>query len=55
MRCKEAVFYLEQIKNVCEKSHMDTEAEALSMAIEMLKEHEQHRRSWEEILAEERT
>lgn len=55
MRCKEAVFYLEQIKNVCEKSHMDTEAEALSMAIDVLKEREEHRRSWEEIIAEERT
>lgn len=55
MTIKEAVFHLDRIRQVCDKSYMDTEAEALSMAIEMLKEHEQHRRSWEEILAEERT
>ena len=55
MSTKEALFYLEQIERVCRKSHMDTEAEALTLAIDMLTEHEQHRRSWEEILAEERT
>ena len=55
MRCKEAVFYLEQIKNVCEKSHMDTEAEALSMAIGMLQERERNRQAWAELIAEERT
>ena len=55
MKTKEAIFHLERIKTVCEKSHMATEAEALTLAIDMLTEHEQHRRSWEEILAEERT
>lgn len=45
---------LEAIREACRTDHLETEAEALGVAIDMLKEREQHRRSWEEILAEER-
>ena len=52
---KDKIFVLEQMLKECRRVHLDTQAEALEMAIELLKDHEQHRRSWEEILAEERT
>ena len=55
MTIKEAVFHLDRIRQVCDESHMDTEAEALQMAIDVLAEQERNRRAWEELILEERT
>ena len=55
MDIREAVFHLEMIAKVCKDSHMDTEADALQMAIDMMQEQERNRRAWEELIAEERT
>ena len=55
MDIREAVFHLEMIAKVCKDSHMDTEAEALKMAIDVLNEKERNRRAWEELIEEERT
>ena len=55
MDIRQAVFHLGMMERVCKQSHMDTEAEALSMAIDVLTEKERNRRAWEELIEEERT
>ena len=40
MNRKEAVYHLQAIKKKFEKEHMETEAQALDMAIKALKEQE---------------
>ena len=52
---KDKIFVLEQMAKECRRVHLDTQADALELAIDVLKEREEHRRSWEEIIAEERT
>lgn len=52
---KVAIEILKRYEKVCElmPGHED-EAEAFQLAINELEEKERHRRSWEELLAEER-
>lgn len=55
MDTREAVFYLQQLKNECKEQHLDEYAEALEMAIDMMQEKDRNRKAWEELIAEERT
>lgn len=56
MNRKEALLALNMIKRQFEKMQGCEEyVEALDVAIADVEEKERHRRSWEEILAEERT
>ena len=56
MNRNEALHLLNMIKRQFEKINGgDDYVEALSIAIDDVEEKERHRRSWEEILAEERT
>ena len=55
MELETAIFFLRRIKEAFEEDHLNTEAEALSVAIGAIEEQIQHKRSWAKLVAEERS
>ena len=45
MDTREAVFYLQQLKNECKEQHLDEHVEALEMAIGILEEKERGKKN----------
>ena len=50
MNTTEALFHLERIEEAFRADHLDTEADAVRMAIEVLEQQDKHRKSWEGIV-----
>lgn len=52
MEVKEAVFHIKKFIWGCKAEHMDTEAEALQMAVDMMEEKERDREALEKLVYE---
>ena len=47
MNRAEAIFNLERIEKAFREEYLDTEADAIALAIEVLKEQEKYKKAWE--------